>query len=79
MGNNITIEGKIASLNDALKQVFLDMKNYMENKLNDLVNQCRDKILKYAMAIKGTEEFQKIDNLMFEMFIEYSKMTYKGI
>lgn len=26
MGNNITIENKIASLNDALKQVFLDMK-----------------------------------------------------
>lgn len=43
------------------------------------LNQCRDKILKYAMTIKGTEEFQKIDNLMFEMFIEYSKMTYKGI
>lgn len=79
MGNNITIESKIASLNDALKQVFLDMKKFMENKLNDLVNQCRDKILKYAMTIKGTEEFQKIDNLMFEMFIEYSKMTYKGI
>lgn len=37
MGNNITIENKIASLNDALKQVFLDMKKFMENKLNDLL------------------------------------------
>lgn len=74
MGSNNTIESKIEHLASDLRQVFLSMKEYMEKKLNDLVNQCRDKIIEYAKTIKGTDEFKFIDNLMFEMFVEYSKM-----
>lgn len=69
----LELENLVAPLSSEIKLLFLNMKQYMEQKLNELVNECRNSILSYAKNIKGTQEFYIIDQIMYKLFIEYSK------
>ena len=71
MKHNEEINNMIDEMSSNVKELFIAMKSSMEKHISNQVEFYCNEILKYAVKIRGTTEYARIDKLMLMMFTDY--------